>query len=815
MKSDSLSQLVDLIKNNSEKMEELDEIPYMFIDESRLMIYTAKPEPSSLIRKIDVFLSFGSNLPILQITNTKNEKSLYKIKAGKEAELLKALKDAGIPPDLAFLRPRVPSLSDQEWDNLKKYDEETEKLYQVIRQNISMNVLKNIDPNSDEIVLIDIGTGLGDCLDVTTTSLHELGKSIRSIGIDTSEANITTANKRFSAKNYLFIKEDSKNVEAFLNRTLPLSSEPYTIITASGSLTREVLNNTLEAHTILQQLLRGGADLVVIGGKTEPLVTRRIAKKVGWNCDLVPRSDFELAGIYILTPNPSYLPKIKNNHLDLSLHAHPLSLLEKYPKADLSKIISIDLGLSYLRSHEVDQLLELCPKLKTIQIAGIEPWVKSMESALSNTDIMLSKRPENYIDNSNSNPNKWELKKTSSNFYNRYFLSLNNKKIDYLQRVIQENPEIYIWAPVVTEHGIVSSLPITSRGDYTKENLDGFLKKLEFMALEGDYAAAYALAINYEKGYKHYFLLGNYVGESNFYDLDKSLKYFNLLFEKGYPVEKDIQRVQEKIDQNKTSFDIYREVLEAGELDLEEIDSGVEKGDLVESDRVNAEEKFSQYEPSVDELKEMVKLSELDLEQIESGLPEDTEDYIGESEEQDNIEMKEKSSNLNRYALFSSAKNVDSLKEFIQSQPEKYIWFPIKTGNGYVSRVDTKPLFLLSPKNELDNHLKKLEAMAFNGDDAAAYTLALNYEKGYKYHYYRHGYVDCTSLKNLDKSLKYFLLLQKRGYPMDQDVQRVQEKVDQSKDSFTYLKEQVEQEKPHQDEQKNEISSTNLSDKTP
>ncbi|WP_019216610.1 hypothetical protein [Legionella tunisiensis] len=64
----------------------------------------------------------------------------------------------------------------------------------------------------------------------------------------------------------------------------------------------------------------------------------------------------------MLTKEELHIPKVKDGHLNLSLHANPLLVLIHCD--DLAKITSIDLGLAYLKEEEIAQLLKLMPQLK-------------------------------------------------------------------------------------------------------------------------------------------------------------------------------------------------------------------------------------------------------------------------------------------------------------------------------------------------------------------------------------------------------------------------------------------------------------------
>ncbi len=57
-----------------------------------------------------------------------------------------------------------------------------------------------------EVMVVDVGTGLGDCLDLTVKTLLSIPKNIIAIGIDPNDKSIETAQKNFLVINLFLLK---------------------------------------------------------------------------------------------------------------------------------------------------------------------------------------------------------------------------------------------------------------------------------------------------------------------------------------------------------------------------------------------------------------------------------------------------------------------------------------------------------------------------------------------------------------------------------------------------------------------------------
>jgi hypothetical protein len=304
------------------------------------------------------------------------------------------------------------------------------------------------------------------------------------------------------------------------------------VITASGSITRLVINNTLEALEFFQQAHRV-ADLMVLGGENEVLITRKNAKKMGWNAQYHPSKLNDSNLVYLLTKEESHFPKIREGHLNLSLHADPLLILKHYA-SELTKITSIDLGLAYIKPEEIEPILKLMPQLKNIKISGLEKWKNTLEDVIKTRDlkIVVSADSGEYVD-TELDPKKWELKKFTSRFHKQHakMFALFHRSIFSL------------------EQGISS---LEYKPD-SKESPQEYMDKLEVLANKGDDIAVYALAKK----------LSEEATPEHFKNLQKSALYWSQLYEKGYPVLFELINVQKLIEKANPLKDLYAKLNEA------------------------------------------------------------------------------------------------------------------------------------------------------------------------------------------------------------------------------------------------------------
>jgi hypothetical protein len=501
------------------------------------------------VSAVDAVLKNSRNtkkLIVVELTDAHSTKTLFILPYDKLTSFADQLQseDLLMQSSLAlienpFKRTKLGGHKKEVWANLKAYKCHIFSSYEVIRKEISrcaIDALKH-EQNLENLTIIDIGTGFGDCLDVFIQELTDY-KVETAIGIDRDKENIQKAKERYP--DYRFFVEDSKNLYQFVNEKISDLKNKFVILLSSGSLTREVINNTYEALTIWQQAYRI-ANVAVAGGFTEVLINRRIGKKIGWQCELSSGKNT----IYILSKHAS-LPRIKYRHLDLSYHAHPLEIIQSYAKEQTDKIFNLDLGLAFLFSDEITELLELLPQLNTIFLSGLEQWSSKLYSIAEGKNLEIICDIKKYVDSDDEN--KRELNKFSIGFYKRYQPSkIKDEKT--LDNIRYSNPSLYIGEDIDTE-----------------DKAKFFFASLEKLAETGDDVALYSLAyyrwsgidimaVNEKK--EDIYAYGEKIGE----DYKKSLDCYTSLYEKGYPVLKKIEEIRNKIEAEKTNFDILKETV--------------------------------------------------------------------------------------------------------------------------------------------------------------------------------------------------------------------------------------------------------------
>lgn len=535
-----VDELINAIIEGLQPLNKDEPFLHQLIDDSTgITIHSVRSSTHTNIKKIDLFTVPDMNkYPpkplgiVLQITGKDEVVALFKIEPENLEKLKSSFERAKVYPESAFLRPRVPALTVSEFDNLQIYDEKTHKDYEVIRQSIAQAVTAFMQKKSNtEVMVVDVGTGLGDCLELTVKMLLSIPKNIIAIGIDPNDKSIQTAEKKFPS--YKFRLAEACFLEKIVREVEQQNSNKNFLVavTASGSITRLVLNNTLEALEVFQQAHRV-ADIMVLGGENEVLITRKNAKKIGWHAQYQP-SQFEGGNlVYVLTKEELHVPKVKNGHLNLSLHANPLLILSHC--TDLAKITSLDLGLAYLKAEEVVPLLKLMPQLKKIQISGLEKWKGELENTIKtqNLKMTISANSEAYVD-TELDPKKWELKKFTSKFYKQHsgMLTFFNKSIAGLEKEASA-PE---YKPV------------------NPESPQDYIARLEVRANKGDDIATYVLAKKLAEG----------TTSENFQNLQKSFKYWSTLYEKGYPVLFELEKVHHLIEKANPLQDLYAKINDA------------------------------------------------------------------------------------------------------------------------------------------------------------------------------------------------------------------------------------------------------------
>ncbi|KTC84494.1 hypothetical protein [Legionella brunensis] len=535
-----IDELINAIIESLHPLNKDDSFLHQLIDDSTGMtIHSVRSSMHATVKKIDIFTipDFNKYPPqplgsVVQITGTDGLVALFKLEPEKLKKLKPLLEQAKVYPESAFLRPRVPALIVSQFDNLQIYDEKTHKDYEIIRESIAKIVSAFMQKQSNtDVIVVDIGTGLGDCLELTAKMLLSIPKNVIAIGIDPNDKSIETAKLKFP--NYIFSLAEAHFLEKIVKEVEQQNSNKNFLVaaTASGSITRLVLNNTLEALEVFQQAYRV-VDIMVLGGENEVLITRKNAKKIGWHAHYQPSQLEEGNLVYVLTEEKLHVPKVKDGHLNLSLHANPLLILSHC--GDLTKITSIDLGLAYLKKDEVVQLLKLMPQLKKIQISGLEKWKTTIEKTINshNLGITIFENSAAYID-TELEREKWELKKFSSKFYKQHsgILTFFNKSIVSLEK--EAIAEKY------------------KPGN--QELSQSYIERLEILAHQEDDIAMYVLAKK----------LAEVTTSENFPNLQKSFKYWSTLYEKGYPVLFELEKVHQLVEKASPLQDLYAKLNEA------------------------------------------------------------------------------------------------------------------------------------------------------------------------------------------------------------------------------------------------------------
>lgn len=336
--------------------------------------------------------------------------------------------------DMTFLKNHENYKKIEKWDLRLAYSENVSNEYRKIRAYIASQSLtllqrqlnlNNIKFNSNQkIVIIDVGTGHGDSLDQTITTLKEKYPSLEffGLGIEPCKENYEIAQEKHGKK----YKFEKKNCEELANvfKEYFLKNEFENAIfigTCSGFLTRETTKNTLKALFFLQLMYRY-FDFLIILGLTPILFNEKIAKRIGWmgefyNYNIIPK--FQVTNNANLEKQSNGLgktPKIKHNHLNLAMHANPIQILKHYRELGNSgDITSIDISLAFFTEDEIKQIsLNLPANLNNIIISGTEKWASQFKEALKNhSSIRLIETPFEYLQNS-SDP---ELKAFPPKFF--------------------------------------------------------------------------------------------------------------------------------------------------------------------------------------------------------------------------------------------------------------------------------------------------------------------------------------------------------------------------------------------------------------
>lgn len=455
---------------------------------------------------------------VIREKNTRGEQRWYRYTGDMELFRQYCVK-AGLAIEEAFLRPHARMLSLQEWDNLSIYETSTHQDYEIIRQSIAADALQlaqQLNNQKKPIHVVDIGTGLGDCLDLTVRELESHGfKVSKAQGIDIRGSNIFNARLRYTDFPYEFFCLDVKDIlqEKF-------SKETFVLVVSSGSLTRKVLDTTYEGLCAFQRLYRI-ADAVVVGGITEVMLTRKLAAQMGWQVEFGIDNglDVRFKGNYLLskaTKNPT--PKIREKMLDLSKHAQPLAVfLENDQYGDVERL---DLSLAYLMPGELVLLLNGMPSVVEVVIAGIEDFQSELTQIAMRKNIrVIVNKARSILDVVDGQGSHLELRKFSASFLSRFSVMKSfSCSVTELAKLVPEHAQ---------SHGL--SLNLHAADDKSTE-----LNLLTRLADSADPVAMYRLALYYQES-------------SRVEDLQQSLQRWKTLYEKCYPVLQLMMRVEMKL----------------------------------------------------------------------------------------------------------------------------------------------------------------------------------------------------------------------------------------------------------------------------
>ncbi|WED42288.1 class I SAM-dependent methyltransferase [Legionella cardiaca] len=543
--------LLGLLKPLSNEHDQI-ALSQLFNAEQGIVQYTLNLNPprnyegyNSPIKKIELLIKLPTMTEINAIISHSNQnKTLCSLNLREKNinpdDFFNALRSNHLYMETAFGRPSVKGLLIEEWDKLQEYNKSSyagriEEDYKMLRRLIAQNVITSLKTHPEKftkrkILLIDAGTGLGDCLDITATALKEEGYNVEAVGIDTNSKNIEEANQRFSGKDYHFKIADTLALEEIISHYNP-ENLCDVIVTFSGSVTRAVLNGTYDALKVIQTR---NVNMMVMVGETEVLITQRHAKKVGLHSEFVTIPDRH-DPLYILTPNLEQAIKIKNNHLDLSMHQDPLKLLrgcEKEQHDVLAKVHSIELALAHFKPGEIGLLLAKLPNLTAVTVSGQEPWLHELFHTPLNSSVHISVKPDDYL--ATELVANTELRKFSPRFYRR-FTDVSMKQLPSLG-YLKNNDSFYFNRWFAINQRIMNLV-----------DLKTYIKQLEQLASSSEPLALYTLATQLSKGIPHIILKNGYPCYAKHYDFEHSLVCWKKLQELGYPVEDDIKRVEATI----------------------------------------------------------------------------------------------------------------------------------------------------------------------------------------------------------------------------------------------------------------------------
>lgn len=208
-------------------------------------------------------------------------------------------------------------------------------LHQVLATTISEVILKE---KIREAKIITLGTGDGNDLREVMQKLLDAGVSVSGLGFDFNDSNIELAKESEENKNFKsiqFYSADTLRLYDLYSRTRILHHNQGTnkIMIFCGSMTRQVLNDTKEGLSVLQQLYHCNPDLAFFAGLCTQLFTRAMVKRVGFDYSYLEHEVFDLYQLKKTTTDDRKAWLIKQYHkdpqsIDLSMSAAPIDDLQ-------------------------------------------------------------------------------------------------------------------------------------------------------------------------------------------------------------------------------------------------------------------------------------------------------------------------------------------------------------------------------------------------------------------------------------------------------------------------------------------------------
>lgn len=300
------------------------------------------------------------------------------------------------------------------------HDATTIKYYSALHQYAAKRLFSLVplyNTSKKDLTLYSFGCGDGKELEVAQKALADITPKVKAIGIDINPMNFPTTR---APANIQYIQGDMTQLEAIVHK----NSAPTTTFNVGlffGSLHNKVMKGTFHALSIIQQTRI--LDLIIIGGWSEPLLSKSVLKAVGFCVDFrqttnnlysdqIPQEPQEETrqGYFELRWMDSGLRKeylinrsIKRSRakqfdcLDLSFSANPLADLQQFDKKALEKVTLIDISWCYLKETEINGFFQYLaqlnkPNLKLLVSSHQVNFDKIMQIAKTQQNIEVNER---------------------------------------------------------------------------------------------------------------------------------------------------------------------------------------------------------------------------------------------------------------------------------------------------------------------------------------------------------------------------------------------------------------------------------------